>query len=130
MLAPEAAVSDLLLDQRIVAGIGNEYKCEVLFLERIHPLTPVSRLGNPDSLVGRARRLMRPNATAQAPRTTTGDHLRARATFVFERTGKPCRRCRTAIVQGWVGAPHPRITYWCPTCQPEPAPVTGSVGIL
>lgn len=112
---PDRTVSDFLLEQRVLAGVGNEYKCEVLFLEGVSP----GRLaGSVDAdrrraLVERARRIMLPNAH-RSERSTTGRRDAPR--WVFQRTGRPCRRCRTAIVEEWIGRP-PRITYWCPSCQ-------------
>ena len=112
---PEATVSDFLLDQRVGAGIGNEYKCEALFLEGISPLRLVADtdVDTRMALLDRARRIMLPNAH-RSERTTTGRRDVTR--WVFERTGRPCRRCRTAVTSRWVGDP-PRITYWCPHCQ-------------
>ncbi len=115
---PERAVTDVLLDQRVLAGVGNEYKNEVMFLERLHPLTPFGSLDAEqiDALASRSRRLMLPNAH-RSGRVTTGVRGEAMESWVFERTGKPCRRCRTAIVSDHLGDRFPRITYWCPTCQ-------------
>ena len=89
-----------------------------MFLERLHPDTPVGALGpgRLDALAERARRLMLPNAW-RSERVTTGARGRSLESWVFERTGRPCRRCRTAIVAAHIGDPFPRITYWCPTCQ-------------
>lgn len=108
-------VSDFLLDQRVMAGVGNEYKCEVLFLEKTLPQRLVAELDQAtrEGLAHRARRLLRPNAR-RAVRSTTGRP--DEGAWVYGRTGLPCRRCRTAIEEGWVGDPA-RITYWCPTCQ-------------
>jgi endonuclease-8 len=107
-------VSDFLLDQRVMAGIGNVYRCETLFLEGIEPRRSMDQI-NPaqrDGLAERARRLMLANA--QRPgRATTGDGR----LWVYERAGRPCRRCRTEIMAAWIGEPA-RITYWCPICQP------------
>jgi endonuclease-8 len=115
---PNRAVTDVLLDQRVLAGVGNEYKNEVMFLERIHPLTPFGSLDAQriDALANRSRRLMLPNAH-RSGRVTTGMRGESLESWVFERTGKPCRRCRTPIASEHLGDPYPRITYWCPTCQ-------------
>lgn len=119
-VAPGRMVADLLLDQRVLAGIGNEYKNEIMFLERLHPETPIGALDPTriDGLVERARRLMAPNKN-RSGRVTTGVRGRSLESWVFERTGRPCRRCRTAIVADHIGDPFPRVTYWCPTCQPK-----------
>jgi endonuclease-8 len=115
---PDRSVTDVLLDQRVLAGVGNEYKNEVLFLERLHPLTPFGSLDPDqiDALADRSRRLMLPNAH-RSDRRTTGVRGAAMESWVFQRTGKPCRRCGTAIVSEPLGDPFPRITYWCPDCQ-------------
>ncbi len=115
---PNRAVTDVLLDQRVLAGVGNEYKNEVMFLERIHPLTPFGSLDAEriDALANRSRSLMIPNAH-RSGRVTTGMRGESLESWVFERTGKPCRRCRTPITSEHLGDPHPRITYWCPECQ-------------
>ena len=114
-------VTDVLLDQRVMAGVGNEYKNEVMFLERLHPQTPLGLLdaAGVDALADRSRRLMMPNAHRPG-RVTTGVRGDSMESWVFERTGKPCRRCRTAIVSEHLGDPFPRITYWCPSCQALP----------
>jgi len=115
---PDRRLADFLLDQRVLAGVGNEYKNEIMFLEGLHPETPVGALdpSRLDGLAERARRLMAPNAL-RSGRVTTGLRGHSLESWVFERTGRPCRRCRTAIVAGHIGDPFPRITYWCPTCQ-------------
>lgn len=120
-VSPDRSVADLLLDQRVLAGVGNEYKNEVLFLEGLHPLTPLGSLdpSRIDALAERARRLMLPNAHRGA-RVTTGMRGPGLESWVFERTGRPCRRCRASIVSGQIGDPFPRVTYWCPNCQADP----------
>lgn len=117
----DLAVADVLLDQRVLAGIGNVYKCEVLFLEGLHPAMPLGALDDDTlrSLVGRARALMRANL-GPGRRVTTGDPRRP--AWVYGRARLPCRRCGTAIAKASMGTPTPRVTYWCPTCQPAPAP--------
>lgn len=117
----ERPISDLLLDQRIAAGIGNEYKSEVLFLERVHPAVPGTAISDQTliALYRRARRLMVPNASRDGTRTTTAVHHPGQELWVYRRAGAPCRRCRAPILDSWIGRP-PRITFWCPRCQPEP----------
>lgn len=117
-VSPDRRVADFLLDQRVLAGVGNEYKNEIMFLEGLHPETAIGALGSArlDGLADRARRLMIPNAN-RSGRVTTGVRGRSLESWVFERTGRPCRRCHTAIVAEHIGDPFPRITYWCPACQ-------------
>jgi endonuclease-8 len=116
-------VAEMLLDQRVLAGIGNVYKSEVLFLERVNPDTSVDDLGD-DALLALARRaqgLLRANVGRA--RTTTGWRGPSRDTWVYGRSGKPCRGCGTAIV---VEERAGRLTFWCPSCQP-PESSTGMV---
>jgi endonuclease-8 len=119
-------IAAALLDQRALAGIGNVYKSEVLWLERVSPFTRVESV--PDEalarLVAAARRLLVANASAShGPErvTTQGDRGAPGPLYVYGRTGRPCRRCRTRILSRRQGVDPPRTTYWCPVCQPEPA---------
>ena len=104
-----------LLDQTALAGIGNVYRAETLFLCRLDPFTPVAALDDPTltRVIDTARRLMRSNLST-ASRQTTGS--RATPYWVYRRSGRPCRRCATAIQMRRHGDP-PRSVYWCPTCQ-------------
>ena len=113
---PSRPVSDLLLSQSVLAGVGNAYKCEVLFLERVHPATPVAALDRDRllALAHRAHRLMRANLDRPG-RSTTGD--RRRPSWVYGRAGKPCLTCGSTIERAYMGDP-PRDTTWCPSCQP------------
>ena len=115
---PDRAVGEAVLDQRNLAGIGNLYKAEVLFLSGVSPWRPVAQVGDIFALVRRARRLLQANA-ARAAQVTTGDTRPGHTTWVYGRRGKPCRRCGTAIRSADQGAaPAARVTYWCPSCQP------------
>ena len=120
-------IHDVLLDQRVLAGIGNVLKSETLFVARINPFTPAGSLTDEqfDRLMTVALRLMRINTT-DADRTphiigrrTTGSLNPANALFVYGRSGKACRVCGTAIEARKTGA-DARLTYWCPKCQKEP----------
>jgi endonuclease VIII len=127
--APERAELDIgvvLLDQRALAGIGNVYKNEVLWIERVSPFAPVGTLDDPtlERLVATARRLMRANVDARrGPErvTTAGDRGAPGVLYAYGRTGRHCRRCGTPIAVTRQGDDLPRSTYWCPTCQ-EPRP--------
>ena len=108
-------VAEVLLDQRVTAGLGNVYKSELLFLARIHPSTPIDQIDD-DKLVElaeRAQQLMSINVRT-GPRVTTGERARGRETWVYDRAGEPCRRCATAVEEDRLGG---RVTYWCPGCQ-------------
>jgi endonuclease VIII len=119
---PEIEVADALLDQSALAGIGNVYKSETLFVAQVNPFARVATLP-PDSLVELVRvasRLMRANVaptTTSGVRQTTGSFDPAARLWVYGRAGKPCRRCGTSISRRKQG-PHARSTYWCERCQP------------
>jgi len=114
---PGVPVGDALLDQRNLAGIGNEYKAELCFLAHVDPLTPVGAVPDLPALVDRAKRLLEANKDSYT-RNTTGDSRRGYRLWVYGRRG-PCLRCGTAIVKADQGPPgRMRPTYWCPTCQP------------
>ena len=118
---PDREVGQALLDQRNLAGIGNLYKSEVLFLAGVSPWTPVSDV-DLAAVVDRAHRLLDLNKD-HAWQTTTGVQRRGRDHWVFERQGRPCLRCGTPVATAEQGAaPYQRIAYWCPVCQPGPAP--------
>lgn len=109
-------IGELLLDQRVAAGIGNVYKSETLFLERLDPTTPAHTVTPErlDAVFRRAHHLLRANL-GPGPRRTVPEGL-----AVYGRTGRPCRVCRTPIVRFAQGATLPRSTYWCPHCQTRP----------
>lgn len=117
-LSRDRSAADLVLDQRVTAGAGNVYKSEVLFLERVHPATPLSNLNahKVEALLSRAHRLLRLNLD-RSTRITTADPRRGRELWVYGRAGKPCRRCGTHIEHDRTGL-HERDTFWCPNCQP------------
>lgn len=115
---PDRTISEALLDQRNLAGIGNLYRTEVCFLSGLHPWHPAGTVDLP-KVVDLARRLMRSNLE-RGTQVTTGVDRPGRRTWVFERTGKPCLRCGTRIESAPIGdPPRDRISYWCPTCQPS-----------
>lgn len=117
----DAPLLDLLLDQRVAAGIGNVYKSEVLFLERRHPLTPAGELDDVDliELYRRARTLLRANLGG-GPRVTRpkGQNADRDRLWVYGRRGLACFGCSTPIEAGRLGTAQ-RSTYWCPDCQPR-----------
>lgn len=120
LVAPGRPVADTLLDQRVLAGVGNEYKSEILFLEGLHPLQPFDEL-SPAAVRGLATRaiaLMGANV-GRSRRVTTGHPAPGQETWVYGRQGRPCRRCRSGIRSAHLGSP-PRLTFWCPRCQAPP----------
>ncbi len=119
---PGDEVGTALLDQRLLAGLGNLYRCEVLFLQGLSPWLPVGEVPDVDRLVERSRRLMHANRE-RPEQSTTGSLMRGQQHWVFERSGRPCRRCGTRVRSTEQGAaPRQRLTYWCPRCQPGPMP--------
>ncbi|MGI5178250.1 DNA-formamidopyrimidine glycosylase family protein [Dactylosporangium sp. CA-152071] len=113
---PDRHIADALLDQRNLAGIGNLYKAEVLFLRGVNPWTEVGAVPDLPAMVDLAHRLLNSNR-GRWTQTTTGSLRRGETNWVFERAGRECRRCGTRI-ERWTGGDHDRITYWCPRCQP------------
>lgn len=108
-------ISDLLLDQSVMAGVGNVFKNEVLFMEKVHPEADPADLDDEvlRRIIRQSRKQLLANRTTR-DRVTTGG---ARGNlWVYKATRRPCRRCGEPIVEGWVGA-FPRITYWCDACQ-------------
>jgi endonuclease VIII len=121
---PSRAIGEALLDQRNLAGVGNLYKTEVLFLSGITPWTTVGEVKDLPGVVRRVRRLMMANR-AHGPQTTTGNLRRGQDHWVFERTNAPCRRCEGRIRTAMQGSPpQARVCYWCPACQAGPAPAS------
>jgi len=119
-MAAERTISDAILDQRVVAGIGNVYKSELLFLEGLHPDQPVAELdlNQIAALIERAHQLLGTNRGKR--RTTTGRRGAGHESWVYGRVGTACRRCGSLIELGRRG-PLQRATFWCPSCQPESA---------
>jgi endonuclease-8 len=115
--APGRSIGEALLDQRNLAGIGTFYRAETLFLRGIHPRRPVREVPDLPGLVERARILLRAN-TDRPWQTTTGDTRPGERTWVFDRAGRPCRRCGTPVEReefGPVG--QERRSFWCGRCQ-------------
>jgi endonuclease VIII len=120
---PDEQIGVALVDQRNLAGVGNLYKVESLFLLGVHPWARAGDVDKLSELVERARSLMRANLH-HPQQTTTGDPRRGRDHWVFGRQGKPCRRCGTAILMGEQGpATQERVTWWCPRCQAATSPI-------
>jgi endonuclease-8 len=122
-------ICDAILDQRVLAGIGNVYKSELLFLARVHPLAAADSIDEASALriTGDAHKLLRSNVGAAATggivtyrglRRTTGRSDPAERLWVYGRSGKPCRECGSTIVMARLGQ-HARSTYFCPRCQVE-----------
>jgi endonuclease-8 len=120
-------IHQALLDQTVVAGIGNVYRSELLFLTGLHPDTPVGGIAEEKlaELVALARRLLQANVatgsdaaitTYSGLRRTTGRSDESERLWVYSRRGKPCRKCATPIEYRKVGL-GARGLYFCPRCQ-------------
>lgn len=106
-----------ILDQRNLAGLGNEYANELLFVRGILPTRPATEVEAP-GLVDTASRMIRANRD-RSGRTFTGDTRPGQQDWVYRRENKPCRRCGTLIRRSELGATETseRIVFWCPVCQ-------------
>ncbi|SCG52550.1 zinc finger domain-containing protein [Micromonospora halophytica] len=111
---PDATIGEALLEQRNLAGVGNLYKCEVLFLRGLSPWTPVGAVPDLAGTVTLAQKLLAANR-GRWTQSTTGSLHRGQTSYVYGRRAQPCRRCGTAIRKEELGE---RVTYWCPRCQP------------
>ncbi len=104
-------ISEALLDQRALAGIGNIWRNETLFAERVDPFARVADLDDTTlaRLVTTAHRFLRTSAGVAPGRVPMA---------VYRRAGRPCRRCGTLLRTRPLAGEVPRTTYWCPSCQP------------
>ena len=120
--APHTRIADALLDQRLLAGIGNVFKSEVLFESRVAPSALIASLddGTLTRILQVARHQLRLNVGHDQPsstgRRTTGRLNPDERLFVYGRAGDPCYRCGTPIVLVKDGQ-DARLTYYCPKCQ-------------
>ncbi|GAA1465728.1 Fpg/Nei family DNA glycosylase [Microbacterium thalassium] len=119
LAADDRAAHVALQDQRNVAGFGNEYANEILFVRGVHPTTPARNVDTA-ALVDVGARMIRTNRD-RLHRTFTGDSRRGATTWVYRRENRPCRRCGTPIRGAALGADptRERIVFWCPRCQSE-----------
>ena len=124
-------IGDALLDQRIVSGIGTVWKSEGCFLAGLSPWRPIPTVTDKQatSVIDAIRPLMKlsverggrivtwePPEPAEPQRPPRRPSRRERSTWVFERSGQPCRRCATTIRFRGQGDDN-RNTFWCPGCQ-------------
>lgn len=134
---PDLALANLLADparpsarrcstSAISPAIGNVYKSELCFLLGVTPWLPVGALPGDRAthLPVLAKKLLEANRDRPV-RVTTGRH--GQDLFVYGRAPRPCLRCRTPVrVADQGDGSRERPTYWCPTCQPGPAPAPGA----
>jgi endonuclease-8 len=121
---PDRMIGDALLDQRLLAGLGNIYRTETCFLTGVTPFTPVGELEaygtDLTRVVAVGHRLLQANK-GRYVQATTGDLRPGRRHWVFER--RSCLRCATRVLTATTGrAGVERIAWWCPSCQQGPAP--------
>ncbi|HEY6278897.1 MAG TPA: DNA-formamidopyrimidine glycosylase family protein [Streptosporangiaceae bacterium] len=114
---PTRPVGEALVDQRNLAGLGNIYKAETLFLRGIDPWRPVGEVTDLPALVSTAQRLLEENKE-RIGQVTTGSGRRGEERWVYGRADRPCRRCGTPVRAAGQGSDTgERVTYWCPHCQ-------------
>ncbi|GAA3687340.1 Fpg/Nei family DNA glycosylase [Gordonia hankookensis] len=113
---PDDPIGTALLNQRLLAGIGNVYRSEICFLRGTLPTRDVRDVDVP-ATVDLSRRLLWANRSRTA-RTTTGQTAASARLWVYGRRGQLCRRCRTPIERGQLGSiGDDRVIYFCPGCQ-------------
>lgn len=106
-----------LLDQRSVAGFGNEYVNEMLFVRGVDPHRPATDV-DVEAVIDTGARMMRANLHRPS-RVFTGDRRPGHTDWVFQRDRQRCRRCGSAIRRDDLGADPTRLrqVFWCPDCQ-------------
>jgi endonuclease VIII len=114
---PTTSIGDALLDQRLVAGVGNLYRSELCFVAGVLPTRPVGDVPDVRRIVRRAKAMLEANKE-RVEQTTTGDLRKGRQTWVYGRLNERCRRCGTRIVMSEQGPEGmERVVFYCPTCQ-------------
>lgn len=115
---PDMEIGLALIRQDLISGIGNVYKSETLFLEKVNPFMPVHELDSAilQRLIRRAWQLMRPNLNEGRMRHTRNALDESSRLWVYKRNGKPCLACGTPIEMRRQG-PDRRSTYFCRKCQ-------------
>lgn len=127
-----------LLDQSLLAGIGNVFKSEICFAAGVNPFRSVGSISTSEakSLIGIARKFLLANvadlsgstiATYNGFRRTTHQSQPEDRLWVYQRRGQPCRRCGTPI-ESQKQQPGARSTFWCPHCQPFELVLARSAG--
>lgn len=121
LLSSITPVGVQLMNQAVIAGIGNIYRAEVLFLQGINPWRPGKQIHDDEAagLWEDTVRLMKDGVrdgriVTTTPEARNGRPKRSAPHYVYKRTGEPCRRCGTAILSAVMAA---RTVYWCPQCQ-------------
>lgn len=112
---PEARLRDVMVDQHVMRGVGNVYRCEVLWAAELSPWAHIADLTHHDALliVNTAAKMVRSNHHRLRRTTTTHTSV---GLAVYGRCGQGCIRCRETIRSQPVGRSG-RMLYWCPGCQ-------------
>jgi endonuclease-8 len=113
---PDATVAEVLLDQRVAAGVGNVFKSEVLWACRVDPFLPIASVPEPT----RAALVSTAAAQLQANLATRRRQTVSQGLAVYGRARQPCRACGLPI-RAMRHGEQARVTYWCPNCQPPGA---------
>jgi endonuclease-8 len=125
------AIADALLDQSVLAGVGNVFKSEICFVNGLNPFRAVGTLTRDEAAVAiaTARKLLKANVLEDSgdvivtfrgqQRRTTHSSDPSESLWVYGRAGEPCRRCGEPIRRRIQGA-DARVTFWCARCQPMP----------
>lgn len=114
---PDRSLAEALLDQRVMAGVGNVYANELCFVLGRLPTSPVGTAKDPLRIVQRARDMLWLNRS-RINRTTTGNTRAGSDLWVYGRVGRPCRRCGTTVESDRATVTGTeRISFWCPNCQ-------------
>jgi endonuclease VIII len=128
---PDKSIADALLDQSVLAGVGNVFKSEICFVNSLHPFRTVASLTREEAaaIIASAQKLLRANVLEDSgdtivtyrgqQRRTTHASDPSQSLWVYGRNGEPCRRCGEPIRRRIQGA-DARVTFWCPQCQPMP----------
>jgi len=131
MARGDEAVADALLDQSVLAGVGNVFKSEICFVNGLNPFRAVGTLTRDEAAaaIASAQKLLRANVLEDSgdmivtyrgqQRRTTHASDPGESLWVYGRAGEPCRRCGATIRRRIQGA-DARVTFWCPRCQPMP----------
>ncbi len=125
---PDDEIANVLLNQHVLAGLGNVYKSEVAFAARVHPFRHMSTITEAEMLqmADVSQRYMKANVldgsgdgiiTYSGSRRTTNNANEKNRLWVYGRRGQECRRCGGTVEYRKQG-PGARSTYWCPDCQP------------
>jgi endonuclease VIII len=125
---PTAEIAEVLLNQRVLAGLGNVYKSEVAFAASVNPFRQMSTITEREMMVmiDASHKYMKANVldgsgdgivTYTGNRRTTNSMDASDRLWVYRRQGKECRRCGASILMRKQGE-LARSTYWCPNCQP------------